>query len=282
MSSNRRASRPGDAWCWRRWITATQQEAWVARLQVLGCPTWTVTEKPDRIRLLLAVYFPTQAEALRLARQLGGKPQLVRAEQWIATNPSPPLEIGKALRIVHEKASGRKDRTMPQLHIPHGLAFGSGEHATTAMLLRALTEREGLAKSAVLDLGTGSGVLALAARLFGAHRIVATDFDAEAIRTARQNEALNFREPLVRWQQADVKKFRVKARYDLVLANLFSGILCEAAEPIATSLRAGGELWLSGILRAQQDEVIAAYLARNLTLLRTVRRGKWVMLRFGL
>ena len=65
----------------------------------------------------------------------------------------------------------------------------------------------------MLDLGTGSGVLALAARLFGARKIVATDFDPDAIRTARQNEALNFSKALIRWRCADVRKLRATARY---------------------------------------------------------------------
>jgi ribosomal protein L11 methyltransferase len=131
----------------------------------------------------------------------------------------------------------------------------------------------------VLDLGTGSGVLALAARLFGARKIVATDFDPDAVRTAAQNEALNFSEQLIRWRRADVKKLRASVQYDLVLANLFSGILCEAAPQIAASVAPTGQLWLSGILVTQQQEVIAAYRRQGMKLIRAFRRGKWVMLK---
>ena len=132
----------------------------------------------------------------------------------------------------------------------------------------------------MLDLGTGSGVLALTARLLGARKIIATDFAPDAVRTARQNEALNFAAPLVRWRCADVRKLRGKGRHDLVLANLFSGILTEAAARIADCVAPGGRLWLSGVLYSQKDEVIAAYIRRRLQLVRTVRRGKWVMLQF--
>ncbi len=145
------------------------------------------------------------------------------------------------------------------------------------MLLRALAQLGDLTETRVLDLGTGSGVLALAARLFGARKIVATDFDPDAVRTARQNEALNFSQPLIRWKQADVKKLRSTVRYDFVLANLFSGILCEAAPQIAASVAPGGQLWLSGILKTQQDEVSAAYRAQGLVFVRAFHRGKWVM-----
>ena len=191
--------------------------------------------------------------------------------------PSPPTRIGRNLEIIHDKALRRKKVEAPRLYIPHGLAFGSGEHGTTYMLLRALAARGDCSQTAVLDLGTGSGVLALAARLFGARKIVATDYDPEAVRTARQNEELNFPQPLIRWRRADVKKLRATTRYDLVLANLFSGILTEATAPIAASVSPGGELWLSGILGSQQREVIAAYRGQGLRLIRVIRRGKWVM-----
>jgi ribosomal protein L11 methyltransferase len=133
----------------------------------------------------------------------------------------------------------------------------------------------------VLDLGTGSGVLALAARLLGARKIVATDFDPDAIRTSRENEALNFARPEIRWQVGDVNKLRAGARYDLVLANLFSGILSDAATRIAGCVAPGGELWMSGILASQQREVIAAYRGQSLQLQETRRRGKWVLLQWA-
>ncbi len=167
---------------------------------------------------------------------------------------------------------------MPQLHIPHGVAFGSGEHATTLMLLRALVHQENWNETTVLDLGTGSGILALTARLLGARKIVATDFDPDAVRTARQNETLNFPAPLVRCRCADVKRLKPAVKYKLVVANLFSGILCDAASSIAGCVQAGGQLWLSGILRSQQDEVVVAYLGQGMKLARVVSRGKWVMI----
>ena len=149
------------------------------------------------------------------------------------------------------------------------------------MLLRAVVAGDDLSRAKVLDLGTGSGVLALAARLFGARKIVATDFDPEAIRTARQNEALNFSRPLVRWQRGDVRQLRATSRYDLVLANLFSGILIEAALQICACVAPEGKLWQSGILRSQQEEVMAAYRRQGLRFDRVVRRGKWVMLQWS-
>jgi ribosomal protein L11 methyltransferase len=273
-------------WCWRRWIVSGRQDLWIGRLQAAGCVSWAFTERPLRSRVLLEAYVESRTAAVALVRSWGGRVRAVDAREWARAHPAPPTRIGRRLEIVHEKARSRKQPAWPQLHIPHGVAFGSGEHATTYMLLRALARPEDWNRTTVrgatvLDLGTGSGVLALTARLFGARTIVATDFDPDAVRTAVQNEALNFPKALIRWRRADVRKLRAKPRYDLVLANLFSGILGEAAPQIADCVSPGGQLWLSGILNSQQEEVIAAYRGQGLQLIRAVRRGKWVMLQWG-
>ncbi len=248
------------------------------RLQEAGCPLVAFTEKPGAKRVVLHAYPDSRGAATALARKWGGCVETVDVRKWIKAQPAPPTRIGSRLEIIHEKSRTRKQTGGAQLHVPHGLAFGSGEHGTTFMLLRELTRRGDWSATTVLDLGTGSGVLALAARLFGAKKIVATDFDPESVRTARQNEAINFAQPLIRWQQQDVKKLRPATRYDLVLANLFSGILEEAAPQIAGSVAPGGELWLSGILQAQEEEVVAAYRGQGMQLIQARRRGKWVML----
>jgi len=272
-------------WCWRRWIVPGRDEEWIERLRAAGCVSWAFTERPQRSRILLEAYVESRAAAVALTRLWGGRMRAVNAREWLKVRPAPPTRIGCRLEIVHEKARSRKPPSGSRLHIPHGVAFGSGEHATTYMLLRALARQEDWARAArstaVLDMGTGSGVLALAARRFGVRKIVATDFDPDAVRTARQNEALNFSKPLIRWRCADVRKLRATARYDLVLANLFSGILSEAAAQIAGCVSPGGQLWLSGILNSQQEEVIAAYRGHGLRLNRAVRRGKWVMLQWA-
>lgn len=230
---------------------------------------------------MLAVYAERRADVTFLVRQFGGQARCVKAQEWAQSKAAPPLQIGRRLQIVHEKPQDRNGQALPRLYIPQGMAFGSGEHATTRMLLQTLTRHQGWKETSVLDLGTGSGVLALTARLFGARKIVATDFDPDAVRIARENEALNFSAPLIHWRCADVKRLRATTRYDLVLANLFSGILSEAAPQIAGSLLPGARLWLSGVLRSQQAEVVAAYRRRKLRLVRVVSRGKWVMIQMA-
>jgi ribosomal protein L11 methyltransferase len=270
------------SWCWRRWISPGREDFWLDRLRTLDRASWALTERPPRSRVLLEVYTASRAEALSLNHEFGGQVRELHPEAWLKRRAAAPLRIARKLEIVHDPASLKKAKTMPRLCVPHGVAFGSGEHATTGMLLRALCDRTDWDRLRVLDLGTGSGILALASRLFGARRIVGADFDADAVRTATQNEALIFSTPLIRWRREDVKRLRSMVTYDLVLANLFSGILVQAAPQIAASVAApDGELWLSGILLAQKEEVIAAYGARRMRLLQVVRRGKWIMLKLA-
>ena len=267
-------------WGWRRWIIPGQQDLWIERLREAAGASWALTERPGRARILLEAYVDSRAAAVALNKRWGGGVRAVNSREWIRTRPTPPTRIGKRLEIIHEGSPRRKRLTVARLHIPHGLAFGSGEHATTYMLLKALAGRADLSGASVLDLGTGSGILALAARLFGARKIVATDFDPDAVKTASQNEALNFLQPSIHWHRADVRNLRAANKYDLVLANLFSGILAESAARIAGCVVSGGQLWLSGILASQEREVAAAYRAQGLEFVRTVRRGKWVMIQW--
>jgi len=270
----RRMSRPNKPTikplhCWSRRIEAAEQERWISELERLGCVNWAVVEKKGRP--VLAVYFSTAREAKRLQKALGGSVARLTPRDWLP-RPAKPVEIGPNLRIKHGRGHAKN-----AIRVPYGLAFGSGEHATTFMLLRALVRRAGLEREVVLDLGTGSGILALAARKLGARKIVATDWDETAVRTARQNEKLNFRAPLIEWRRADVRKLRTRSRYDLVMANLFSEVLIEASESIAGAVRPGGELWLSGILRSQEADVVKAYRRSGMELRQTKRRGKWVL-----
>ncbi len=259
------------AWRWSRSIARDQEARWTQQLGAAGELNWMVVEKPGRKRLKLEAYFDTEKIALAFRRTWGG-----RVERFAPAPPPPPqpVRVAARLEIGHDegarKAAGR-------LVIPYGIAFGSGEHATTLMLLRALTRKRDFAARSILDLGTGSGVLALAARALDARQIVATDFDPAAIRTARRNEALNFSSRRIRWKVEDAKRLPARPRYGLIVANLFSGILVEAAPRIARAVEPGGELWLSGVLRAQQDEVAAAYRAAGLRHLKTTTRGKWIM-----
>ena len=264
---SRRAS--PNVWRWRRRFARQDEPLWQERMG--GALNWMIVEKPGAVLLVMEAWFARRTPADALVRRWGGRVERVTS---VLPPPAAPVRVSAQLEIVHDETCRR---TEGRLIIPYGMAFGSGEHATTLMLLRALVRRKAWREATVLDLGTASGVLALAARWLGAAEVTGTDFDASAIRTARANERLNFRSRKVRWEVADATRLRARPKYSLVLANLFSGVLAEAAPRIARALTPGGELWLSGVLRSQDREVSAAYRAVGLRHLRTWTRGKWVM-----
>jgi ribosomal protein L11 methyltransferase len=160
-----------------------------------------------------------------------------------------------------------------KLKIPAGAAFGTGEHATTAMSLRMLEKlaRDWKRGWLLLDLGTGSGILALAARLLGAKRVVVIDNDPVAISTARENARLNEISD-VTFHIADVRNWKFPRDVDVITANLFSELLVK----IAPKFKAARWLILSGILRVQEDDVRQALTRQNIDIIEVRRRGKWV------
>lgn len=278
MGNNKASS-----WRWERWIAAEEEAVWALRLESYGSFPWLTAIRPGRSQLLLQAYFPERTFAERMRRELGGRVAEVKAEAWLKPKATPPLRIGNQLLIVSSAEQRNRLAKAAQgraLVIPQGLAFGSGEHATTGMMLRALARwpKRSWPKTKVLDLGTGSGVLALAARYFRATEIKALDFEKDSIRTARENERLNFKQSRIHWQRADVLRGPVPVAANLVLANLFSGLLIQAAPRVWRMVQPGGQLWLSGILREQEEEVTRAYRRLGLKWLTRRRRGKWVLL----
>ena len=160
--------------------------------------------------------------------------------------------------------------------IEPGMAFGTGDHATTHFCLealdRALSERHG---ASVLDVGTGSAVLAIAARKLGAGRVVGTDNDPVAIRVALENAERNGA-PNLELSTAELRE--VSGTFDIVLANILANTLVELAEAITAKVAPRGLLVLAGILSNQAEEVLVPYLGRGLQLRTRVLRGEWAML----
>ncbi len=153
-----------------------------------------------------------------------------------------------------EPVPGLSDDT--QLVIPAAGAFGTGEHATTAMSLRLLEETaRPLSRGwRLLDAGTGTGILALAARFLGAGEVLGLDNDPRAVAHARQNARLNH-VSRARFLAADVLVWKPPVRYDIITANLFSELLIAALPRFRRALRAKGRLIISGILREQAGDV---------------------------
>lgn len=172
------------------------------------------------------------------------------------------------------------------LLIDAATAFGSGEHGTTAGCLEALLmlRDEGLAPAAILDVGTGSGILAIAAhKLWPAARTVATDNDPEAVRVAAVHAAANGLAPdamtFICAEGFDDPAVAAPGPYPLVIANILAGPLKDMAQDLYAATAPGGHIVLSGILaETQADEVQAVYAQNGAAQLNRLIRGEWATL----
>jgi ribosomal protein L11 methyltransferase len=173
-----------------------------------------------------------------------------------------------------------------ELVLDPGRAFGTGQHESTRLCMELLVEisaRGGVASSphAALDLGCGSGILALTAALLfpGLGRLVAADNDPEATETAAENAALNPTGPVLEVITGTLEA--VPGDFDLMLANIRPSVLIPIAAELVARLRTSGHLILSGILNEEADAVAAPYLAAGLRELRRRSEGEWTALLFA-
>lgn len=143
--------------------------------------------------------------------------------------------------------------------IEPAMGFGSGHHATTRLCLEAL-QRCDLAGRRVLDIGTGSGVLALAAVRLGASSVLAVDVDPDALDNARGNAVLNGSPPNVEFRQADFRHDPALVG-DVIVANLTGGMLAAGSDALVRSVARGGHLIISGLTAEERDQVYRAFTA---------------------
>ena len=168
----------------------------------------------------------------------------------------------------------------PSIVIQPSMGFGTGHHATTRLCLVAL-QREELAGKSVLDVGTGSGILAIAAARLGAARAVGIDHDPDAIEAARENLELNPEAASVAFEVGELELEDVRSKpdaTDIVIANLTGALLIREAHRLLASVRPGGRLIVSGLLAAERDQVVAAF--KPAEILWESREDEWVALTF--
>ena len=275
-------SKSTERFVWKKLSPAKWEDVWQERLAWLGQRLVIILLKGMK-SVRVEAYHVTKAEADLLTREFGGqvRPAKELTARDLEPEPRPPLRVrGRLLVVSSEKeraAAAKSDPKTPCLFIPATVAFGTGEHATTATCLRILSDVAAKQSAAwdALDLGTGSGILAFAASIFGARRVEACDFDATAVRVAKENVVANSIRGVV-LKRDDVLKWHPKKTYPVVMANLFSPILIAAAKQITAAVAPGGALILSGILREQADDVVAAFQQKGCRFERIVRKGKWV------
>jgi ribosomal protein L11 methyltransferase len=263
---------------WRK----TAELRWVKShdylLQAYAQGQLVIVRKPGRKRLELEIVCRSRSYSSALVKEFGGRIKALPRnwlKQFAHADPK-PIKIGRRLVIssvggtLVSRLSRHKGRS--QIIIPASLAFGTGEHATTAMSLRFLEEltRRWKRGWSLLDVGTGSGILVLGAKRFGAGRVTGIDNDPAAISVAKSNARLN-KIRGASFQLGDVSKWNPPQKIDVITANLYSDLLIE----ILPKLPGGAWLILSGILRSQQNELVGALTRNCFGIIRTKRRGKW-------
>jgi ribosomal protein L11 methyltransferase len=159
------------------------------------------------------------------------------------------------------------------IEIDPGMAFGSGTHETTGMCL-ALLEEMISGGEEIIDVGTGSGILAIGAALLGAGRVLAIDIDPDAVKVAQENVEHNHVERVVSVQQGNLLD-RVSDTCDICVANIISDVIISFAAPLMSHIRPGGLFICSGIVSQRSDEVAEALDAAGYEILRKVTRGEW-------
>ncbi|WP_337181072.1 50S ribosomal protein L11 methyltransferase [Shinella sp.] len=281
----------------RLYITTTERRAEAALALMsdafeeegYAIATMEIDEKNDVWEASVYMFRPEEAEirerfAALLAADFPGveiQREVLPDIDWIARS----LEGLKPVRAGRFVVHGSHDRGTARageiaVEIDAGQAFGTGHHGTTAGCLEVIFDvmRRRRVKRA-LDLGTGSGVLAIAARKLAPIRVLATDIDPVAIRVARENVRLNGIASGIALETAPgfhSTAFGRHGPFDLIIANILARPLMRMAPQLAARLAPNGDVILSGILASQRWKVLAAYNGAGLRHVKTIWREGWV------
>ncbi|TMD58314.1 MAG: methyltransferase domain-containing protein [Chloroflexi bacterium] len=182
-----------------------------------------------------------------------------------------PLVIGRFL-VKPSWIEARADEHLV-IELDPGMAFGTGLHPTTQQMLRAMSDLD-LREASVLDVGTGSGILALAARAAGAAQVVAIDVDPVAVRVARENVS----RLKAHIDVAEAGARDVEGVFDVVLANIVARVIAEASADLRARTRANGTLVVAGIIADAEDDTTAALMRAGFRIASRDVQGDWVSL----
>lgn len=269
---------------WSKLSGAQWIDAWEERFA--GNPNLVIEFVKGGKSVRVQVFCASQKEADAIVKRFGGSVRKLVSADWQKPVEAPrPLKVRDVFLLTSE--TGKKEiaelkKANPKreiIMIPPEMAFGTGDHATTSTCLRLLVDvarkRKGTEWS-VADLGTGTGVLAVAARKLGSGPAYACDFDPFAVNVAIRNAERNGTDG-IEVKEQDILKWKPRKKgYDVVLANIFSTVLIQAWPVIAKSVAPKGDLIVSGILASQAWEVFEAAAKSGLGFTKVIRKGKWV------
>ena len=241
-----------------------------------------IDEEPFEDSATVEALYATVPDGDLLSRLVGASVDVaaVPDQDWVRLSQEglPPVRAGRF--FVH----GAHDRgTVPPAVIPlrieAGLAFGTGHHESTALCLTLISELVRRRRfTRLLDLGCGTGVLAIAMARLWRSRVIAADIDPIAVDVTRDNARANETAPCIRAITADGllnPAIRARAPYELIIANILAGPLTRLAPSIAAALAPSGWVVLSGLLKWQENLVLSFYRPQGLKLRARRRDGNW-------
>jgi ribosomal protein L11 methyltransferase len=244
----------------------------------LASDRFTVERK--RIDEILASASEMQPGAIEIVPSFSEIPDEDWSETWKAHFK--PLRIGRHFLIVPTWESANPGPADVVIRLDPGRAFGTGHHETTRLCLEWLESRaeNGAHDSpgSLLDVGTGSGILAMGAALLGFENVMGIDNDPEAVEVALANIALNRLSGKIRALGLPTEE--IAGRFDVLISNIQSLPLIRMAETFVSKVADGGRLVLSGILTEQAGEVRTEYEKKGMKLIGTKAAGEWVLLDF--
>jgi ribosomal protein L11 methyltransferase len=245
-----------------------------------------VSIEPAEASVVVKGYLPADGHLARrrraLRRQLAAlafpsplRSRWLSEEDWAHAWKEffPVLRVSPRLVVCPTWRSYRPREGEALIHLDPGMAFGTGQHPTTLMCLRALEEllRPGMD---VIDLGTGSGILALAAARLGATSVLALDIDPQAVVVARENVRLNGLEVVVQVEEGGLDE-PLRPAFDLAMANINATVIVEIAPALAGVLRPGGVLIVAGFSAESAERVSTALAHTGLVVERALADGDW-------
>lgn len=269
---------------WSKLSAAKWIDAWEDRFH--GNPNFVIDFLKGGKSVRVQVFCESKKDADAIVKQFGGSVRKLVNSDWQKPVEAPrPLKVRDVFLLTSETRKKeldvlRKENPKRELiMIPPEMAFGTGDHATTSTCLRLLVDVARKRKGTdwtVADLGTGTGLLAIAARKMGSGPAYACDFDPFAVTVAERNAERNKTDG-IEVKEQDILKWKPRKKgYDVVLANIFSTVLIQAWPVIAKSVAPGGDLIVSGILASQAWEVFEAAAKSGLGFTKVITKGKWV------
>jgi len=270
---------------WKASVAATKAEAQdIAAAFELGTEPQAIliNEEPFEDRAVVEALYVAEPDC-ELLTKLAGKPvhvALLPDVDWIKLSQEglPPVRAGRFF-VYGAHDAGTVPHGVIPIKIEAGLAFGTGHHETTALCLHVLSDLSKRRRFAnVLDLGCGTGLLAIGAAKLWRKSVLASDIDPVAVEVTNENARANGEAPLIRALTADGLDHPAlagKAPYDLVIANILAGPLTRLAPAIARALAPGGMVVLSGLLQWQENLVLSFYRPHGLQLRNARREGVW-------